>query len=80
MMLTDGIATVVRGQTVPFILDRLGGNMENEIVLALVFLSPSSLYVSKIKSSIKSYFPPLAGNFLCVYEIYKHSFVLGMPD
>lgn len=46
MMLTDGIATVVRGQTVPFILDRLGGNMENEIV-------PLSFKFVRIENQIK---------------------------
>lgn len=72
MMLTDRIATV----DAIYSLHRLGETWKCDSVL--VSFSPSSKDVSKIKKFC--YFPPLFGNFLWVYKIYKHSFVLGMPD
>lgn len=66
----------------PLFLDRPGGGggMENEIVLLFFSFRQVCTCTYRISNQVSKVIFSSCRNFSWVYEIYKHSFVLGMPD
>lgn len=54
--------------------------MENEIVLLFFSFRQVCTCTYRISNQVSKVIFSSCRNFSWVYEIYKHSFVLGMPD